>query len=107
MIIFLYKKILGPKQRTKRTNAKKREKRLRLAAEGIVTKNDEKSTRRLILSMRHRFRANVQKMDLDTEGDLGDHLPTLQLKGRSITWEEIVQTFGAIDGITYVPSQEK
>ena len=105
MIIFLYKKILGPKQRTKRTNAKKREKRLRLAAEGIVTKNDEKSRR--ILSMRHRSRANVQKMDLDTEGDLGDHLPTLQLKGRSITSEEIVQTFGAIDGITYVPSQEK
>ena len=77
----------------------------KLAQVGILYR--EKQRRRVTtLPKRHMSRSNLQHMEVDAEECLSNNRLRSQFEGRHITKEDISHAFGALDGITYVPSQE-
>lgn len=78
----------------------------KLAQVGILYREKQRRRAMTQLPKRHMSRSNLQHMEVDAEECLSNNRPRSQLEGRHITKEDISHAFGALDGITYVPSQE-
>ena len=86
--------------RTARTNARKREKRKKLALNPLER---EGKKAHISTQSRHAHRGRLVQTGLDAAGDLKYSGPAF--KGKRATDKEMLETVQKIEGFTYVPSR--